>query len=487
MLVSDLSLGFLPGASSTKDQRFDFAYRIQDEPVSNTGKLGCGRNRIEHCTTYVWNRNQSSDVGASPVPPQAPREFLGFLGIYPGSPLIARLEIYYWTPTPEMRDTEQWLPMSSSSVPNPGYGASGFCLVFNTIRGGSNDSEAVTTTSGHGSWTDLAYQYVIFPGYYYANVNVTLCYSAFWAARLDVALHASGNRTEPAAVLLKGSASYHTEPDVHVQMGELQRDHALLYVTRPASTIEDNILTAEDRNPESRGILSLTPKQSWLPSLSDAVQYRDPLVLPPLISSTKIEVDFNEKSRNPCLTWKMKGVFIDDFQQISPDPTIASIFMTSLNITNGSAAMALSTVITILSSMAYYDQFSNYAEIAPGVATTYYETFVFPQSFRGFAVVLAIMVVHCSLILLIAATFIASMRLTSLGDHWQSISQIVSPATQSFLTHSSLYPDREVRRHLKSKHRERETASIQLLADGRRGGRVGLVARKAHRRSSHSH
>lgn len=47
MLVSDLSLGFLPGASSTKDQRFDFAYRIQDEPVSNTGKLGCGRNRIE--------------------------------------------------------------------------------------------------------------------------------------------------------------------------------------------------------------------------------------------------------------------------------------------------------------------------------------------------------------------------------------------------------------------------------------------------------
>lgn len=59
-------------------------------------------------------------------------------------------------------------------------------------------------------------------------MSVTLCYPAFWAARLDVALHASGNRTEPTAALDMGWMAYRTEPDVHVQMGELQRDHALL-------------------------------------------------------------------------------------------------------------------------------------------------------------------------------------------------------------------------------------------------------------------
>lgn len=67
---------------------------------------------------------------------------------------------------------------------------------------------------------------------------------------------------------------------------------------------------------------------------------------------------------------------------------------TSLQITNGSAATALSTIITILASMAYYDQFPNFAETTHNVSTTYFEPFLFPQSFRGFTVVLAIVVVH---------------------------------------------------------------------------------------------
>jgi hypothetical protein len=167
----------------------------------------------------------------------------------------------------------------------------------------------------------------------------------------------------------------------------------------------------------------------------------------------------------------------------SPDFTIASIFTTSLEITNGSAATALSTVLTIMSSMAYYDQFPNFAETAHDVSTVYFETFLFPQSFRGFTAVLVITISHCLLVLLITATFITSTRLTLLGEHWQSIFQVVSPATESFLANSSRATDKEVRAHLKAEHREREMAVIQPLGDDM--GRVGLVTRRIHRSSSH--
>jgi hypothetical protein len=72
--------------------------------------------------------------------------------------------------------------------------------------------------------------------------------------------------------------------------------------------------------------------------------------------------------------------------------------------------------------------------------------------------------------------------LTTLGDHWQTISQTISPATKDFLEKSSRATDKEVRRGLKAEQREHEVANIQLLADG--DGRVGFIARKAHRPGS---
>lgn len=133
--------------------------------------------------------------------------------------------------------------------------------------------------------------------------------------------------------------------------------------------------------------------------------------------------------------------------------------------------------------MEYYDQFPNFAETAHDVSTTYFQPFLFPQSLRGFIAVLAISAVHLLLIAIVTAAFVNSTRLTTLGDHWQTISQTISPATEFFLKKSSHATDREVRQGLKAEGREHEVVSLKVLADG--DGRVGLVARKSHRRSSH--
>jgi hypothetical protein len=169
---------------------------------------------------------------------------------------------------------------------------------------------------------------------------------------------------------------------------------------------------------------------------------------------------------------------------LSLDPTIASLFSTSLEITNGSAAIALSTIFTILASMLYYDQFLNFAETTHNISTTFFEQFLFLQSFRGFAAVAIITVMHCLLILLITITFITSTKLTILGDHWQSVSQIVSPATENILERSRYATDKEVRAYVKAEGRELETARIQPLVDS--NGRVGLVARQVYRQYSHN-
>lgn len=185
---------------------------------------------------------------------------------------------------------------------------------------------------------------------------------------------------------------------------------------------------------------------------------------------------------NDSLAWSFDPAFTAS-EEGSLDITLASIFTTSLQVTNGSAATALSTIITVLASMEYYDQFPNFAETARDVSTTYFQPFLFPQLFRGFAAVLAITVSHVLLVLLITAAFVTSTRLTTLGDHWQTISQTISPATEAILTRSSRATDKEVRRGLKAEHREHEMANLQVLADG--DGRVGLVARNSHQRISH--
>ena len=241
---------------------------------------------------------------------------------------------------------------------------------------------------------------------------------------------------------------------------------------------------------ESRGILSLSPKDSWLPNTADAVQYdiyktQNYSRADNSFLATAAGVDSPEYPYQPInssLSWDLDSTLVKTTVGGSPDLSIASIFTTSLQITNGSAATALSTIITILASMEYYDQFPNFAETAHDVSTTYFQPFLFPQSLRGFIAVLAISAVHFLLIAIIAAAFVTTTRLTTLGDHWQTISQTISPATKDFLEKSSRATDKEVRQGLKVEQREHEVANIQLLDDG--CGRVGLVARKAHRSGS---
>jgi hypothetical protein len=249
-------------------------------------------------------------------------------------------------------------------------------------------------------------------------------------------------------------------------------------------------LTPSFSRPEQRGTLALSRRDSWLPKLSDAAHWNltdngaaNSLTIPYFLDFATLG---SLNSRNDSITWLILddgSVNLNPYAKTSPDPEIASIFSTSLNITNGSAATALSTIITVLSSMAYYDQMPYFREKAEDVALVYFESLLFPHSFRRFTAVLVMLTMHCLLVLLITIAFVKSTRWTIFGDHWQTISQVVTPATECFLAQSSCATDKEVKVYLVAELREREAVNIRPL-DGE-VGRVGLVARKVRRESTH--
>lgn len=86
-------------------------------------------------------------------------------------------------------------------------------------------------------------------------------------------------------------------------------------------------------------------------------------------------------------------------QVIEADPSISGIFHASMA-TKGSVAHALSSIITVLSSMAYYDQFAQFV-----AEQVYFTTVLYPCSAKGLTALIAVISVHFVLITTVTALF----------------------------------------------------------------------------------
>jgi hypothetical protein len=141
----------------------------------------------------------------------------------------------------DLRDIEQLLRADGSSTnvsSTPGSITNGILVMRTTVERNNKDS-SISIASGHGAWVDLEHlctypsyvsEDVSDPVYKHVKVSVSLCYPAFWTARLDITLNSSESRKEPTALSLDERERYRTEPDVHFQMGQYKRDHEITYV-----------------------------------------------------------------------------------------------------------------------------------------------------------------------------------------------------------------------------------------------------------------
>ncbi|KAI0897579.1 hypothetical protein F4806DRAFT_406811 [Annulohypoxylon nitens] len=161
---------------------------------------------------------------------------------------------------------------------------------------------------------------------------------------------------------------------------------------------------------------------------------------------------------------KLPSELIPDETRL-PDPIIQKFFIDAMNVTNNSPASSLSALLTMLSSMAYYELIPLFRK--NGTAdVTMFEVVTYPQSGRGLTTVVVLLTAHLLVCATILYTFLTRTRLTRLGSSWSSVAQIHSAGTEALIRDGTLASDDEVQKHLSEKGRAQRLVRVSLVCDG---------------------
>ena len=325
-------------------------------------------------------------------------------------------------------------------------------LIVNVTKGAPATWRAVTESSSTGSgvrpsqfstsgeWLDLIYSNGAL------ILSVTLCYSSFDTADLPVKISSTTNRTETIPTFDFNSSTY-TFDALREQYGQ-----------------HGNTLS-----PKQRGVLILD-KQDWTANQSE---------IPPLepymrdFANLGGPKGLGNDPNYTGLLWEgspPSHASDEDFQWLNPDLMHIWLFQEIVQ-SGGSIAFALQSLITLLSSMAYYDQLGQFDNRAP-TSQTQFVIANTPQRYRGFVAVATVLVVHLILLGIIVTMFLNGTRYSMLGNSWQSVSQVVTPETEAYLAIASMKVDDEV----KSKMKDDGVKSLRIGIDQIDGSnRVGVV------------
>ncbi|CAJ2514122.1 Uu.00g022410.m01.CDS01 [Anthostomella pinea] len=134
------------------------------------------------------------------------------------------------------------------------------------------------------------------------------------------------------------------------------------------------------------------------------------------------------RSSSPCVT-----SLFGDTQCVTVEPMHVSLVQETLQ-TGGSTAFALQTAITLLSSMAYYDQIGQFDKLADA-QQTFWVVADAPVGHHGLAVVVASMVAHVLVTVVILFMFLRQTSLSRLGASWSTMAQGLSGDASEYLNH----------------------------------------------------
>lgn len=127
--------------------------------------------------------------------------------------------------------------------------------------------------------------------------------------------------------------------------------------------------------------------------------------------------------------------------------------------TNGSIAFALQTMLTLLSSMAYYDQMGQFDKWTQA-EMTFFQTAQVPVGYVGFTVVTLTVLAHCILVAYCVSLFLRKTTLSRLGASWSAVAQVATGDVMDYLEHAMLASDNDIQARLK--------------ADGKKSSKVRL-------------
>lgn len=298
------------------------------------------------------------------------------------------------------------------------------------------------------------------------QLSVTLCYTAFDTAELNIEATGLGNRSEPEP-LYNPENNVYSYPDIRRQFGQ-PPNGGLLY-SEPAT---------------SRGTMQLHRRNKtdpWLPGDGDyygpswvrdnsTAYYRGP-------GQPSFILDFanmaGPSSTSPIFPYHIgpqkipSGANFTSFLYLASRPeeiwsSMGSIRADPLHIFlvqdilqhNGSIAFALQSLITSLSSTAYYDQLKQFNSMN-NVTQTNFVIATIPTTHRGFVVVVIVYASHLVLLCTFSTIFLAKTAISTIGNAWQTVAQVRGNDIDDLLEESSMKTDSEVRKIIGAKGLER--------------------------------
>ena len=316
---------------------------------------------------------------------------------------------------------------------------------YETITNGSSAFSKMDYMA-HDEWLEVG----TMQGWH--NYTFSLCYAAWDTTRLSVDFSSTSNRTEPV-VRFDLNSSMHSFTEILDQLGHNPNKSTL----------------------EERGVMSMAKSRSWVPSDDDVL----PFQLQPFVRAqsdiaglrSQAEIDWSYPQPNwttllfndPIVRSMLPPASSSYGQVIEADPSISGIFHASMA-AKGSIAHALSSVITVLSSMAYYDQFAQFAT-STDTEQVYFTTVLYPRSAKGLAALITVISVHFVLITTVTALFATKTRFTLLRNSWLNIAQMVNAETVPLLRKSTMSTDAAIEKMLEREGKKNARARIFELGD----------------------
>jgi hypothetical protein len=254
------------------------------------------------------------------------------------------------------------------------------------------------------------------------QIQSTLCYDALHSFDLSVIAYSNVNRTEPYVRYDTETANFTTK------------------------TVRSQLGTFKNETFDQRGILSLQ---------NNPTELRQQIRL--FFPSTNLgeaptsfivgKVLPNSKTKSALFCPRCQPMFdtLDNFTTVV-NPQQASTFRDNLQDT-ARPALAVQAHFTTLARMAYYDNLPIFDY--PGTQLSdFFTPASAPTTYKGFAIVMALILIHLILVGTLTVIFIKDVHSTRLGNIWHTVARLNSNETHALLREATLASDGQVRKWL---------------------------------------
>lgn len=338
----------------------------------------------------------------------------------------------------------------ASSNLAPAYGTA--YLMLNLTRGDADRWSQVTESGGRspeqysvrGEWLDL----ILADGD--LVVSMTLCYSSFDNVNMPVSIKSDRNRTE-------------TQPSYDFTTSRY--DWLALRSQYGQYRSSQDVVT--------RGLLSLDKAPSWLARSTNQEPYlRD---YSNLAGPTGAGNSGNWTAvmwyADPALMVASSTSGAADYRWLIPDVRHIGLFQEILQ-TGGSIAFAMQSLITLLSSMTYYERLAEFNASCATWRSAFVNTNT-PVQYRGFIVVVIVLFTHLVLTFSILTIFLISTKYSLLNNAWPALAQAQTSLVDKYAQDGTMKNDDEIERDMGSNDRN----VLIKIGQVDQMGRVGIARR----------